>query len=67
MTDVSGSLAPARVKEDRMSMKKPETGPAPAGRPTGSEPDERKDRVKAAIFFFGTIALMFVIKLILGI
>lgn len=36
-------------------------------RPATPEPDERKDRIKVAIFFFGTIALMFVVKLILGI
>lgn len=50
-----------------MSTQKQENRPGPAGRPAGEEADERRDRIKAAVFFFGTIALMFVIKLILGI
>lgn len=53
-----GSTDPSKERDGK--------GPVPADSPSGPTPEERRDRNKALIFFFGAIALMIVAKLIMG-
>lgn len=48
-----------------MPKERDAASPAP-DRPAEPSSDERQDRIKALIFFFGVIALMIVVKLLMG-
>lgn len=41
-------------------------GPRPAGSPSGLSPEEKKNLVKAAVFFFAAIGFILGLKLLLG-